>query len=184
MSTTYKQNGTEFQIEYGPPPVQGDDETKRSKLVGYISQDIMELGDLHIEMQDFAEITAECGESWVYGHPDGVLGLGHDVVAVNHIVPPFYNMINQGLLDEPVVSFYFGNSSAKDDRSQVTFGGIDRRYYTGEIVRIPVCRKGQWDVTFDAITFGNETIWLNSSGAALDTGTSLIGLPTKLAEHM
>ena len=144
----------------------------------------MKVGDLHIEMQDFAEITSMYGQSWVYGRPDGVLGLGHDIVAVNHIVPPFYNMIDQGLLDEPVVSFYFSNCSAEDDESRVTFGGMDRNHYAGEIVKLPMRRKGQWDVVFDAITFGRETIHLNNTGAVLDTGTSLIGLPATLAEHM
>ncbi|MCJ1286876.1 Vacuolar protease A [Xylographa opegraphella] len=157
LSTTYKQNGTEFHIEYGPPSAQSDEDTKH----------------LNIEMQDFAEITSQHGSSWVYGHADDVLGLGHDVVAVNHIVPPFYNMINQGLLHDPVVSFYFGH-----------FGGVDRSHYAREVVKLPMRRKGQWDVVFDAITLGKETIHLNKTGAALDTGTSLIGLPTSLAEYI
>ncbi|MCJ1433462.1 Vacuolar protease A [Xylographa pallens] len=33
-------------------------------------------------------------------------------------------------------------------------------------------RKGQWDVLFDAITFGKETIRLNTTGAALVTGAN------------
>ncbi|MCJ1379203.1 Vacuolar protease A [Xylographa soralifera] len=167
LSSSYKQNGTKFQIDYGPPPVQSDEDPKRSQLAGFISEDIMKIGDLHVKMQDFAETTGKYGKVWEHVCFDGVLGLGHDIVAVNHIVPPFYNMINQGLLDEPVVSFYFGNSSAEDDESQATFGGIDRNCYEGEIVKLPMRRKGQWNVVFEAITFGKETIKLNNTGTAL-----------------
>ncbi|MCJ1393386.1 Vacuolar protease A [Xylographa bjoerkii] len=182
LSSTYKQNGTEFETEYGSPP---DEDPNRCRPTGFVSQDIMTIGGLHVEMQDFAEITSKCwGQSWVYDHSDGVLGLGFDAAAVNHVVPPFYNMINQGLLDEPVVTFYFGNSSAEDDESQVTFGGVDRDHYAGELVKLPMRRNAEWDAVFDAITFGKETIQLNNTGAAFDTGASFIALPTTLTEHI
>jgi len=184
QSSTYKQNGTNFKIEYGPPQGANDKDPKYSRVAGHVSQDRMKIGDIHIETQDFAEIIKEVGESFVFGHSDGVLGLGHDDFAVNNIVPPFYNMINQGLLDEPVVSFYFGNSNAENDESLVTFGGVDRNHYVDEIVKLPMRRKGQWDVVFNAITFGQETIQLNNTGAALDTGASLIGIPTIIAEYI
>ena len=156
----------------------------RSSAAGFVSQDVITIGDIRVETQDFAELTNFSGEAWTYQRFDGILGLGHDTSAVNRIVPPLYNMINQGLLDEPVLAFYFSNSSAEEDESQVTFGGIDRNYFTGEIVKLPIRREGEWEVELNAITFGEEVIQLNNTGAAFDTGTSLLGLPTTIAEHM
>ena len=136
-------------------------------------------------MQDFAEITSGGELPSIFRRFDGILGMGFDRIAVNHMVPPFYNMLNQGLLHTPFFAFYFGNSkNGKGDEAQVTLGGIDQNHYTGEMVKLPLRRKFTWEVELNAITFGEETVELDNIGAAIDTGTSLIGLPTYLAELM
>lgn len=97
-SSTYKANGTEFKIQYGS-----------GSLEGVISRDTMTIGDLTIKNQDFAESTKEPGLAFAFGKFDGILGLGYDTISVQHVVPPFYNMINQGLLDENKFAFWLGN---------------------------------------------------------------------------
>lgn len=98
------------------------------------------------------------------------------------MVPPVYNMINQGLLDEPVFAFYLGNANNDGDQSEATFGGVDKSHYTGELITIPLRRKAYWEVEFDAITLGDNKAELENTGVILDTGTSLIALPSTLAE--
>lgn len=111
------------------------------------------------------------------------MGLGYDTISVNQIVPPFYSMVNQGLLDEPVVSFYLSDTSnGGGDESEAMFGGVNKAHYTGNITKIPLRRKAYWEVDLDAITFGKDTAELDSTGVILDTGTSLIALPSTLAE--
>jgi saccharopepsin len=137
------------------------------------------IGDLKIKKQDFAEATEEPGLAFAFGRFDGILGLGFDTISVNGIVPPFYNMIDQGLLDEPVFAFYLGDT---EDESEAIFGGIDESHYTGKMTYIPLRRKAYWEVDLDEITFGDANVPLDSTGAILDTGTSLIALPSDLAE--
>ncbi|KAG6327815.1 hypothetical protein ID866_11274, partial [Astraeus odoratus] len=110
-SSTYMANGSEFAIQYDSGPMEG-----------FVSQDILSIGDLTIVHQDFAEATREPGLAFAFGRFDGILGLAYDTISVNHIVPPFYNMINQGLIDEPVFSFRIGPS--EDDAGEAIFGGI------------------------------------------------------------
>ncbi|KAI1489251.1 Asp-domain-containing protein [Biscogniauxia mediterranea] len=169
-SSTYKKNGTEFEIRYGS-----------GSLSGFVSQDTLTIGDITVQNQDFAEATSEPGLAFAFGRFDGILGLGFDRLSVNGIVPPFYQMVNQKLLDDAVFAFYLSGENGGDD-SEVVFGGVDPDHYTGKITEIPLRRKAYWEVDFDSISFGDETAELENTGVILDTGTSLIALPTDLAE--
>jgi saccharopepsin len=142
----------------------------------------MSIGDLKIKDQVFAEATEEPGLAFAFGRFDGILGLGYDTISVNKIVPPFYSMIDQGLLDEPVFAFYLGNADDEGDESEAVFGGVNEAHYSGKLTEIPLRRKAYWEVDLDAITFGDSTAELENTGVILDTGTSLIALPSTLAE--
>ena len=168
-SSSYKANGTEFAIRYGS-----------GSLEGFVSRDTVTIGDLVIKNQDFAEATKEPGLAFAFGKFDGILGLGYDTISVNHIVPPFYNMLAQGLLDQPIFSFRLGSSD--QDGGECVFGGIDESSYTGKVTYVPVRRKGYWEVELESIGFGEEELELENTGAAIDTGTSLIVMPTDVAE--
>jgi len=50
------------------------------------------------------------------------------------------------------------------------------------LINIPLRRKAYWEVEFDAITLGDNKAELENTGIILDTGTSLIALPSTLAE--
>jgi saccharopepsin len=148
-------------------------------MKGFVSQDSLAIGDLKIKNQLFAEATEEPGLAFAFGRFDGILGLGYDTIAVNSVPPPFYNMVDQGLLDEPVFAFYLGDAEGE---SEVTFGGVNEAHYSGKMYKIPLRRKAYWEVDLDAITFGDSTAELEDTGVILDTGTSLIVLPSTLAD--
>ncbi|KAF4547470.1 Vacuolar protease A-like protein [Elsinoe fawcettii] len=167
-SSSYKKNGSDFAIRYGSGAVEG-----------YISQDTVQIGDLKIKDQLFGEATSEPGLAFAFGRFDGILGLGYDTISVNGIVPPFYSAINQGLLDEPVFGFYLADTAGE---SEAVFGGINKDHIAGDLTYLPLRRKAYWEVDLDAITFGGETAEFESTGAILDTGTSLIALPSTLAD--
>lgn len=172
-SATYKANGSEFSIQYGS-----------GSMEGYISQDILSIGDLVIPKQEFAEATKEPGLAFAFGKFDGILGLAYDTISVNGIVPPIYNAINQGLLDHPQFAFALGDTSEGEDSpgGVATFGGYDDTQFEGDITWLPVRRKAYWEVSFDGLGLGDEYTELFSTGAAIDTGTSLITLPSTLAD--
>ncbi|KAK5995526.1 Vacuolar protease A [Cladobotryum mycophilum] len=167
-SSSYKSNGTSFEIHYGS-----------GSLTGFVSNDVVSIGDLKIKGQDFAEATNEPGLAFAFGRFDGILGLGYDTISVDHVVPPFYQMIKQKLIDEPVFAFYLGSG---DEGSEVVFGGVDKNHYEGKIEYIPLRRKAYWEVDLNSIAYGDDVAELDNTGVILDTGTSLNTLPSNLAE--
>ncbi|KAI0750805.1 aspartic peptidase A1 [Daedaleopsis nitida] len=170
-SSTYKANGSEFSIQYGS-----------GSMEGFVSQDTLTIGDISIKKQDFAEATKEPGLAFAFGKFDGILGLAYDTISVNHIVPPIYQMINQELIDEPVFSFRLGSS--EEDGGEAIFGGIDDSAYSGSLHYVPVRRKAYWEVELEKVGLGDDELELDNTGAAIDTGTSLIALPTDMAEML
>jgi saccharopepsin len=73
-SETHVENGTEFAIRYGT-----------GSLEGVISNDVLQMGDLTINGQDFGESVKEPGITFAVGRFDGILGLGFDTIAVEHV---------------------------------------------------------------------------------------------------
>ncbi|KZP00003.1 aspartic peptidase A1 [Calocera viscosa TUFC12733] len=168
-SSTYKKNGTAFEIHYGS-----------GSMEGFVSNDLLTIGDLQVQKLDFAEATKEPGLAFALGRFDGILGLAYDTISVLHMTPVFYEMVNQKLLEEPVFAFRLGSS--EEDGGEATFGGIDESAYTGKIDYVPLRRKGYWEIELEKISLGGEDLELENTGAAIDTGTSLIALPSDIAE--
>ncbi|PVU91779.1 hypothetical protein BB561_004210 [Smittium simulii] len=168
-SSTYQQNGTEFEIHYGSGSVKG-----------LVSKDLLNVGGVSIQNQVFGEATEEPGLAFIFGKFDGIFGLGYDNIAVNKIVPPFYNMVNERKVDHPMFSFYLSDDNP--DSSELMFGGYNPNLFTGDLHWAPVRRKGYWEVDLKQIKFDGVVVDLFNTGAAIDTGTSLIAMPTDLAE--
>ena len=65
----------------------------------------LQIGDLKIYNQTFAEIVKEDFMTKLFSKYDGIFGLGFPQFAKSNVSPPFYNMVENDLV-EPVFSFY------------------------------------------------------------------------------
>jgi saccharopepsin len=165
-SSTYSANGTEFSIRYGT-----------GAASGFISRDVLEMGGVKVDI-DFAEATKTPGLVFLFAQFDGIFGLAYPSIAVQHVTPPIYRMVEEGLLDKPMFSFYLNYAGdAKHRQGLLTLGGADEKHYKGDIHYVPVKRQAYWEVQMDSVKLGNVDLSI-SHGAAIDTGTSLIAVPT------
>ncbi|KAI9346525.1 aspartic peptidase domain-containing protein [Obelidium mucronatum] len=170
-SSTHKKNGTEFAIQYGT-----------GALEGIISNENINIGGADILGLDFGESVKEPGFTFAVGRFDGILGLAYDTIAVQRVVPPFYAMVQQKLVDAPIFSAWLGNNANGGEGGEIVFGGVNKDRFTGPIVWAPVVRKAYWEVAFSDFTVGQTKLEIAAKSAAIDTGSSLIVVPTKDAE--
>ncbi|KAF3443448.1 hypothetical protein FNV43_RR13130 [Rhamnella rubrinervis] len=170
-SRTYKKNGKSAEIHYGT-----------GAISGFFSQDHVKVGNLIVENQDFIEATREPSITFVAAKFDGILGLGFQEISVGKAVPVWYNMVNQGLVKEPVFSFWLNRNVEGEEGGEIVFGGVDPNHYKGEHTYVPVTQKGYWQFDMGDVLIDGETTGFCASGcsAIADSGTSLLAGPTTI----
>ncbi|GJN15246.1 hypothetical protein PR202_gb02142 [Eleusine coracana subsp. coracana] len=85
-----------------------------------------------------------------------------------------YNMIEQGLIKDPVFSFWFNRHADEGEGGEIVFGGMDPSHYKGNHTYVPVTQKGYWQFDMGDVLVGGK------STAIADSGTSLLAGPTAI----
>ena len=68
-------------------------------------------------------------------------GLAFPEISIGRAVPPFQNMVDQGLVPEPVFSFWLNRQHPAGPGGELVLGGVDPAHYTGEHVW---CARGDF----------------------------------------
>lgn len=169
-SSTYEKDDKPFSIQYGT-----------GSLTGVFSYDTLEVGGVTVKKQRFAESIEEPGTTFVAAQFDGIFGLGFNAISVDKTKTPLDNMISQRAIKKGLFGFYLSGQGAEG--STFTIGDIDTDHVDGEITWLPVTREGYWQVALDGASVGTDSI-ANNGQAVVDTGTSLIALPTEVAKQI
>ncbi|GFO24900.1 cathepsin d [Plakobranchus ocellatus] len=161
-SSTYIANGEKFGYFY-------------ENAQGYWSQDSFTVADMEVKNQSFGEVIIESNK-FKDTNIDGVFGLMPRGDAQIREPSVFENMFRQGHLPAPVFSLFLNRFSSGSPDSMLTFGGVDRDYYTGEFVFAPLTSPNRWQFTVDEIEVSDcdELVSGESGQAELDTSTPLI----------
>nr|NP_001076067.1 pregnancy-associated glycoprotein 11 precursor [Ovis aries]ABD51773.1 pregnancy-associated glycoprotein 11 [Ovis aries] len=170
QSSTFRITNKTFSVAY-----------ESGSMKGVVVHDTVRIGDLVSTDQPFGLSVTEYGFE---GIPfDGVLGLNYPKLSFSGAIPIFDNLKNQGAISEPVFAFYL--SKDKWEGSVVMFGGVDHRYYKGELNWVPLIQAGDWSVHMDRISMKRKVIACSGGcEAVVDTGTSLIEGPRRLVNNI
>lgn len=170
-SSTYTRNGKSAAIQYGT-----------GSISGFFSQDHVKVGNLVVKDQEFIEATSEPSIVFLAAKFDGILGLGFQEISVGNAVPVWYNILKQGLVREPVFSFWFNRNASDQEGGELVFGGLDPNHYKGEHTYVPVSQKGYWQFEMGDVMIGGKSTGFCAGGcsAIADSGTSLLAGPTTI----
>ncbi|XP_065514218.1 cathepsin D-like [Caloenas nicobarica] len=175
LSSTYRPNGSAFAITYGS-----------GSLRGFLSQDTLQVSNVSVPEQTFAEAVALPGLAFAAARFDGVLGLAFPAAAAGPARPVFDNMMALGLFRDNVFSFHLRSGAAAGDGGELLLGGIDPQHFRGPLRYIDVTRASYWQLHMDRVSVGSSgslgcrapTLCRGGCAAIVDTGTSLVTGPS------
>ncbi|KAJ1915393.1 hypothetical protein IWQ60_008447 [Tieghemiomyces parasiticus] len=171
-SSTFQEDGRPFEIRY----------SDGAGATGVLVTDTLTIGGLRIANQTFA-VTLTESEDIGYDEYDGMFGLAFpDLSAIEGLRTPLDNIIDQNLVDQPVVSFSLPRKRTNDGSGgHIEFGRIDSTAYVGELTYIPLTRAYYWELGVENIYVDGYS--LGTAGQAMmDTGTTLIVVPPYVAD--
>lgn len=69
-------------------------------------------------------------------------GLGFPNISADGATPPFFNMVNQGLLTNQQFSLWLNPNQSANAAGELTFGGVNHAHYTGQLRTVPLSKQG------------------------------------------
>lgn len=169
-SSSYKANGTKFEILYGSGPVSG-----------FLSQDDLSVGGLGLQKYTFAEVTdvTGLGPAFSVGKFDGIAGLAFQTISVDGLPTFFGELVRTGVVTENEFAFYLEPASGiiPATTGELFLGGADPSHYTGSVTYVPLTSDTYWEVALDDLTVGGKSS-STTKKAVIDSGTSLLAGPT------
>lgn len=152
-------------------------------MEGFVSRDTLGIGGLTAPNASFAEAVTEPGLAFLFAKFDGILGLAYSSISVNGMPTVFETLFRAGQLPANQFSFWLSKDPKQDPGGMLLLGGVDSRYYAGELLYVPVTRKAYWQFDMDGVYVAGTKL-LPGIGAIADTGTSLLVGPSKDVDRL
>ncbi|KAK1252236.1 hypothetical protein MKX08_003423 [Trichoderma sp. CBMAI-0020] len=175
-SSTGQSTGASVQVGYGSGSFSGTEYT-----------DNVSFGGLTVQGQSVGAADQASGFNGV----DGIIGFGPVDLTANTVdgadqVPTFMdNLYSQGSIASEVLGVSFrpeSGSDSDDTNGELTLGGTDSSKYSGSITYFNTLQSGQaasyWGISIASFAYGSTTLASSATGI-VDTGTTLIYIPTK-----
>lgn len=173
--STGTSTGKKFSVSYGSGDVSGTEYT-----------DTVSLGGVTVSKQSIGVASSSDGFEGV----DGIIGFGpedltEDTVSGSSEIPTFLNnLASQGTISSQILGVSFAPESGgddDDDNGELDLGAVDSSKFTGSIGYTDTTSTSPysdyWGITVTETLSGSTKVG-SSANAIVDTGTTLIYIPT------
>ncbi|GAA5981255.1 hypothetical protein JCM10908_004040 [Rhodotorula pacifica] len=177
-SSTSSTSRQDFTIQYGSGSASGSLVEDRVSIANYSQPN---------------QIFAACNtlNNIVDGDISGILGLGWQNIASSQAMPLVQALWENNTLPEPVFAFafethtFYVNSAPTAPGGTLTIGGLDTSQYTGSINWVSLDQPvGYWAIPLQDVHVGGKSLGITDQQVVIDTGTTLIGMPTSDAQQI
>ncbi|CAP22596.1 Protein CBG01308 [Caenorhabditis briggsae] len=173
-SSTFVKNGKSWTIQYGS----GD-------AAGILGEDTVRFGaagqpQLPVPKTTFG-IASKISADFKRDATDGILGLAFTSLAVDGVVPPLINAINQKLLDQPLFTVWLEHRGALNNvgGGVFTYGAIDTKNCGPVVGYQPLSSATYYQFKVAGFKLGSYSS-TKAAEVISDTGTSFIGGPSSV----
>lgn len=172
-SDSHEARGVHFDIKYGTGHVSG-----------FTSNDVLMVGGMRVSL-DFGEIVKSPTTIFLTTPFDGLFGMAFPELSKAGTVPPLYKMVSDGLIDKNMFAFWLRPATmgewGEGSGGVLSIGGYNPDHFIGEITWLKISKRPYWQVELTRAYMGDDPELSWSGKAVLDTGTSLIVMPEKIA---
>ena len=157
-STTLKVDSKPFKVSYGS-----------GKVSGHLATDTISVAGISVEMT--FGITEETSDDFTHYPFDGILGLATGKGATDNFMDVLMKTKSIGA---NVFGISIGRNSDGVNNGQITFGGVEKSKYVGDISYTAVSAKGvgDWSIPMDNFGYDGQASDIAGRLAYIDTGTS------------
>ncbi|ADV23137.1 endopeptidase [Cryptococcus gattii E566] len=186
-SSSFTASSDAFNITYGS----GDAD-------GTLGTDTVSMGGFTVTDQTFGVVTTTSAD--LISYPlSGLMGLAWQSIASSGATPFWQTLAASGKWDAPEMGVYLkryrGDNTASQvetDGGEILFGGLNSSLYNGSFNYISIDKSDEdyWRIPLEALTIQGNSVSISSSfggsnpSCAIDTGTTLIGVPSQTAYNI
>lgn len=164
-SQTFTKTNHEFKVTYGTGTVSG-----------VLGNDTISIANLDVPM--YFGLASKASDDLLSFPIDGILGLSRTNDS-GFGTPTFMDVVAEsGMLDSNIISFSISRASEGGKDGVVTFGGVDKYKFSGDITYTSTVETSdKWSIPVDDATVNGEPCNFSDRSAIIDTGTSYALLP-------
>ncbi|KAG6861273.1 hypothetical protein C0995_002081 [Termitomyces sp. Mi166 len=166
--------------------------TTLGQASGRLGSDVVQMAGFSVSNQTFA-ICDNVSQGLLSNPVSGLLGLAFESIAASGAVPFWQTLAASGAWDSPVMAFhltrYLNDTTARvlEYGGSLSMGFVNESLYTGDIEYLDLAAtESYWILPLTTLTTNGQSISIPSgsdSYAAIDTGTTLVGGPSKYLDE-